>query len=118
LIAIDEAHCISQWGHDFRPSYRSIRTVLTLWHKKPTVIALTATATPAVSEDICQLLQISENDMYVTGFARENLLFKVFRGEDKEKFIKKYMTNNQNEAGIIYAATRKTVDAVYEMIKK
>lgn len=118
LIAIDEAHCISQWGHDFRPSYRSIRTVLTLWHEKPTVIALTATATPAVSEDICQLLQISENDMYVTGFARENLLFKVFRGEDKEKFIKKYMTNNQNEAGIIYAATRKTVDAVYEMIKK
>lgn len=118
LIAIDEAHCISQWGHDFRPSYRSISSILSLWPKKPTVIALTATATPAVSEDICQLLQISDHDVYITGFARENLTFKVFRGEDKEKFIKKYMTNNPNEAGIIYAATRKTVDAVYEMIKK
>ncbi|MDM5333576.1 DNA helicase RecQ [Ureibacillus composti] len=118
LIAIDEAHCISQWGHDFRPSYRAISKVLKLWNTKPTIIALTATATPTVSEDICQVLHIESEDTFITGFARDNLTFKVLVGENREKFIKNYLENNKNESGIIYAATRKAVDSLYELLLK
>ena len=118
LLAIDEAHCISQWGHDFRPSYRSIQQLLHLWKKKPTVIALTATATEEVSADIQQLLSIEKEDTFITGFARENLSFSVLLGENKEAYIKKYVKANENEAGIIYAATRKSVESVYEMLNK
>lgn len=118
LIAIDEAHCISQWGHDFRPSYRAISKVLKLWNNKPTIIALTATATPTVSEDICQVLHIEPDDTFITGFARDNLTFKVLVGENREKFIKNYLENNKNESGIIYAATRKAVDSLYELLSK
>ena len=118
LIAIDEAHCISQWGHDFRPSYRAISKVLKLWKTKPTIIALTATATPTVSEDICQVLHIESEDTFITGFARDNLTFKVLAGENREKFIKNYLENNKNESGIIYAATRKAVDSLYELLLK
>lgn len=116
LIAIDEAHCISQWGHDFRPSYRSIHKIFTLWSKKPTVIALTATATPNVSEDICQLLQIDPDNVFISGFSRDNLTFKVLTGENRERYVKKYIENNRNEAGIIYAATRKSVESIYSML--
>ncbi|KGR76931.1 DNA helicase RecQ [Ureibacillus sinduriensis] len=118
LIAIDEAHCISQWGHDFRPSYRTISSLVTLWKKKPTVIALTATATPTVSEDICSLLNIKVEDSFITGFSRDNLSFKVLIGENREQYIKKYVKNNENEVGIIYAATRKSVESVYELLLK
>ncbi len=89
LVAVDEAHCISHWGHDFRPSYRAIQKLFTLWSHKPTVLALTATATPAVCEDIRQLLDIDEQATVITGFARENLSFSVLIGENKERFIKK-----------------------------
>ena len=75
LIAIDEAHCISQWGHDFRPSYLLIHQLINRIQPKPVVLALTATATPQVQDDICQTLQINENDAIVTGFERENLQF-------------------------------------------
>lgn len=118
LIAIDEAHCISQWGHDFRPSYRAIDALRSLWMKKPTIIALTATATKAVSIDICNLLHIHQNHVFITGFQRENLIFKVFSGETRDKFIKQYLQNNQGESGIIYATTRKSVDSLYEQLKK
>ncbi len=118
LVAIDEAHCISHWGHDFRPSYRTISSLVSLWAQKPTVIALTATATPTVSEDICSLLHISENDSFITGFSRDNLSFKVLIGENREQYIKRYVKNNATEVGIIYAATRKSVEAVYEMLLK
>ncbi|MEY9973648.1 ATP-dependent DNA helicase RecQ [Lysinibacillus sp. RC46] len=118
LLAVDEAHCISQWGHDFRPSYRAIQKLFTLWPQKPTVLALTATATPAVCDDIRQLLGIDEHSTVITGFSRDNLSFSVLIGENKERYIKNYLVKNKNEAGIIYAATRKAVDAIYELLSR
>ena len=118
LVAIDEAHCISQWGHDFRPSYRNIRRMVSLFHDKPAVLALTATATPAVREDICAQLNIDEKSTVMTGFERENLTFSVIKGQDREKFVLDYVKKNDGEAGIIYAATRKAVDHLYEVLSK
>lgn len=118
MIAIDEAHCISQWGHDFRPSYRNISSIVSLFDEKPVVLALTATATPAVREDICRQLGISEENTVMTGFERANLAFSVVKGQNREKFVKDYVRKNEGEAGIIYAATRKAVDSVYDLLLK
>lgn len=118
MIAIDEAHCISQWGHDFRPSYRNISRIISLFEQKPVVLALTATATPAVREDICRQLGIVGDNTVMTGFERANLTFSVIKGQNREKFVKEYVRKNEGEAGIIYAATRKTVDSVHEFLKK
>lgn len=118
LIAVDEAHCISQWGHDFRPSYRAIHRLMEVFTEKPTVLALTATATPTVRDDICRLLQIEEANTVITGFARSNLAFSVVLGQDKNKFLKEFIKKNANEVGIIYAATRKTVDLLYDLLNR
>ena len=118
MVAIDEAHCISQWGHDFRPSYRNISSIVSLFDKKPVLLALTATATPAVREDICKQLGISENNTVMTGFERANLTFSVVKGQDREKFVKEYVRKNEGEAGIIYAATRKAVDSVHDFLQR
>ncbi|WP_438311360.1 DNA helicase RecQ [Sporosarcina sp. FA9] len=118
MVAIDEAHCISQWGHDFRPSYRNIRKVISYFDTKPVVLALTATATPAVREDICVQLGITTNNTVMTGFERANLSFSVLKGQDRDKYVKEYVRKNEGEAGIIYAATRKAVDHVHDMLLK
>jgi ATP-dependent DNA helicase RecQ len=118
FIAIDEAHCISQWGHDFRPSYLQIQKFIRSLQEKPVVLALTATATPQVREDICKTLQINDANSVITGFERENLTFSVVKGQDRNAFIKSYVKKNNKESGIIYAATRKMVDQLYERLKK
>lgn len=118
LIAVDEAHCISQWGHDFRPSYRAIHRLKDIFEVEPVVLAATATATPEVRADICRLLQIEEDSTVITGFARTNLTFSVVLGQDKNKFLKDFIKKNAQEVGIIYAATRKTVDQLYDLLNK
>ncbi|HDR6312049.1 TPA: DNA helicase RecQ [Bacillus cereus] len=118
MIAIDEAHCISQWGHDFRPSYLHIHRILDYLPEKPLVLALTATATPQVREDICNTLGINQENTIMTTFERENLSFSVIKGQDRHAYLADYIRQNQKESGIIYAATRKVVDQLYEDLMK
>ena len=118
LIAVDEAHCISQWGHDFRPSYRYIQNVIAELQNDPVILALTATATTQVRQDICALLNIPTMNTLMTSFARPNLVFKILKNEDSDQFLVDYIHKNQNEVGIIYAATRKNVEQIYNQLKK
>ncbi|MDL4842052.1 DNA helicase RecQ [Aquibacillus rhizosphaerae] len=117
LIAFDEAHCISQWGHDFRPSYRSVVPALSNIIQLPAVAALTATATNQVIEDIRRLLQIETDHVVNTGFARENLSFHIIKGRDKKDFISNYIFERKQESGIIYTTTRKQVEALYNHLE-
>ena len=112
MVAVDEAHCLSQWGHDFRPSYRNILNFTNSLRIKPIISAFTATATPEVKTDIINLLGLKQPNVFVTGFDRPNLYFSVLRGEVKDKFVIDYVKKHQDEAGIIYVGTRKDVDAL------
>ena len=118
MVAVDETHCLSQWGHDFRPSYRQIAPFINTLPERPLISAFTATATPAVRDDIIHLLSLGRPAVHVSGFDRPNLFFDVRRGESKDKFIERYLKDHPDESGIIYAATRKKVDALYEMLRK
>ncbi|AVQ37987.1 DNA helicase RecQ [Clostridium botulinum] len=118
LVAVDEAHCVSQWGHDFRPSYTKISNFIRKLSKRPIVAAFTATATETVRRDILNSLELQNPKVFVTGFDRENLSFSVIKGEDKEKFIFDYLENNMGKVGIIYTSTRKEAESLYNKINK
>ena len=117
MVAVDEAHCLSQWGHDFRPSYRNILNFTNSLRIKPIISAFTATATPEVKTDIINLLALKQPNVFVTGFDRPNLYFSVLRGEVKDKFVIDYVKKHQDEAGIIYVGTRKDVDALQVLLE-
>ncbi|MDO7798505.1 DNA helicase RecQ [Enterococcus avium] len=116
LLAVDEAHCISQWGHDFRPSYLKLAETIANFVQQPTIIALTATATPQVADDISNLLHISKENEIKTGFARDNLAFQVVK-DQKDLYLTEYLKLNQGQSGIIYASTRKEVERLYHLLK-
>jgi len=118
LIAVDEAHCISEWGHDFRPSYREIKNFINNLKVKPIVLALTATATIPVRNDIKKMLEIKADSEIITSFKRENLAFSVVKNQDTAKYLLNFIKQNSNESGIIYTATRKNVETIYEMLKR
>lgn len=117
MVAVDEAHCLSQWGHDFRPSYRNILNFTNSLRIKPIISAFTATATSEVKTDIINLLGLKQPNVFVTGFDRPNLYFSVLRGEVKDKFVIDYVKKHQDEAGIIYVGTRKDVDALQVLLE-
>ena len=117
-VIVDEAHCISEWGHDFRPSYRLIGEWLNSLPKRPIVGAFTATATKYVENDIKKLLGLNHANVYVTGFDRPNLSFSVIRTPKRMDYVVHYVRQHANENGIIYCATRKDVDRVYENLTR
>lgn len=117
-VIVDEAHCISEWGHDFRPSYRLIGEWLNSLPKRPIVGAFTATATKYVENDIKKLLGLDTANVYVTGFDRPNLSFSVIRTPKRMDYVVHYVRQHTNENGVIYCATRKDVDRVYENLTR
>ncbi|MGG7059151.1 DNA helicase RecQ [Clostridium tertium] len=117
-IAIDEAHCVSQWGHDFRVSYKGISTFIDKLIERPLITAFTATASEEVRNDIVSLLKLRDPKIFVTGFDRENLRINIVKGIDKKKFLVNYVKNNTKDSGIIYAATRREVESIYDLLKR
>lgn len=119
LVAVDEAHCISQWGHDFRPAYRQILAGIKSLKSKPNILALTATATPAVREDIAKQLEIPEDNFVITSFARANLSFQVVNSpKDTNFYIYDYINKHPDQAGIVYTNTRKKVEELTNYLVK
>ncbi|MHB1407402.1 MAG: DNA helicase RecQ [Desulfitobacteriaceae bacterium] len=112
FVAIDEAHCVSQWGHDFRPSYLRLGPFLQGLSQRPLVGAFTATATAEVKQDITRHLRLIQPKIFVTGFDRPNLTFSTLRGENKKVFLLEYVQAHPEQCGIVYAATRKEVDTL------
>ena len=117
-IAIDEAHCISQWGHDFRVSYKKIPYFINNLDNRPIVTAFTATASEEVRQDILKMLGLVNPKVYITGFDRENLYINIVKSSAKNKYLLEYIENHKSENGIIYAATRKEVEKIYEGLSK
>lgn len=117
-VAIDEAHCVSQWGHDFRTSYLAVAPFVRSLPHRPIVAAFTATATPEVTQDMAKLLCLQEPNIFITGFGRDNLAMNVLRGENKRDFVMNYVQTHTSQPGIIYAATRKEVDDIHAALRR
>lgn len=117
-VAVDEAHCVSQWGHDFRTSYLSIAPFVRELPVRPILAAFTATATPEVMEDMQRLLSLNEPQVFVTGLGRDNLEMSVLRGENKREYVLDYAASHTHQSGIIYAATRKEVDDLCQRLQQ
>ena len=117
MVAVDEAHCVSQWGHDFRPSYTQIASFINRLPKRPVISAFTATATPRVKEDMVRLIQLADPYLLTTGFDRANLYFEVAKPKHKFDWVVDYLRKHQDESGIIYCSTRKTVDALTDKLR-
>ena len=117
FLAIDEAHCISEWGHDFRPEYRKIRDIIDSIDSKIKVIALTATATPKVQDDIIKNLKISDSKLFKSSFNRPNLYYEVRpKNDETEVDLIKFIKSNQGESGIIYCLSRKNVEDLSQLL--
>ena len=116
MVTVDEAHCISQWGQDFRPGYLKIVDFLERLARRPVVSAFTATATEEVKTDISCVLKLRNPKLVATGFNRENLYFEVETAGKKDEFVLGYVRSHPDESGIIYCATRKNVDALYGLL--
>jgi len=113
-IAVDEAHCVSQWGHDFRTSYRYIGNFIKSLSKRPIVSAFTATATEEVRKDIVKLIELNKPEVFISGFDRENLKIQVLKIPSRLKYVLNYINENKDQSGIIYVSTRKEADNIYE----
>ena len=116
FYAIDEAHCISEWGHDFRPEYRKLRQIINAIGKAP-IIALTATATPKVRQDIIKNLQIDKGKLFLDSFNRSNLFYEIQPKKDVAKQIIQYINNRKGESGVIYCLSRKKVEEIAEILQ-
>ncbi len=118
MVAVDEAHCVSQWGHDFRTAYLAVAPFLQQLSRRPIITAFTATATPEVKEDIVSHLGLQNPQIFVTGFRRDNLFLAVqsLRVKEKRKFILDYLHDKADQTGIIYTATRKEAEQLTELL--
>lgn len=118
MFIIDEAHCVSQWGHDFRPSYCAVRDWIAALPKRPVVGAFTATATEKVKHDMMSLLGLQKERIFIGGFDRPNLYFRVVHAKAKMEFTLSYIAKHKEDSGIIYAATRKEVDRICDELNR
>ena len=117
MVAVDEAHCVSHWGQDFRQSYLNIAPFIASLPKRPVVASFTATATDTVKNDIIRMLGLVDPLLMTTGFNRENLYFEVRRLRDKYTALAGYLRKSGGKSGIVYCSTRKTVDEVTARLK-
>lgn len=117
LVAVDEAHCVSQWGQDFRPGYLKIKDFIDSFEHRPVLCAFTATATPKVRQDVEKLLELDNPETVVTSFDRKNLYFEVVKPQDKRVAVKRYLDLYTGKSGIVYCSSRKCVDELYEYLK-
>ncbi len=115
-IAVDEAHCVSQWGHDFRTSYRYISQFIRELPKRPIITGFTATATEEVRNDIVKSIELKNPEIYISSFDRENLKINVLKIGDRLGYTLNYINENKDQSGIIYVSTRKEVDNIYEKL--